>query len=127
MIVLDTHALIWLASDPRKLSARARRAIEGAESLGVAVITCFEIALLVERKRLRFDREVAVWLRQVLSLPRVELLALDLETSVLAAQLDWDHRDPADRMIVASAARRRAGIVTKDEAIRACPHATSIW
>jgi PIN domain nuclease of toxin-antitoxin system len=127
MILLDTHVLVWWVSDPAKLSVPARTAIDGADTLGIAAISCFEIALLVARNRLGLDREVGTWLRQTLSTPRVVLIALDPDTSMLAANLEWNHRDPADRMIVATAARRHAAIISKDQVIRACPHANTIW
>ena len=127
MIILDTHAFVWLSSDPRRLSAGARRAIEGADAMGIAAITCFEIALLVSRDRLRFDRDLRVWLRQALALPRIELLPLDPETSVAAAELEWDHRDPADRLIVATAISRHAPVISKDDRIRSFRGVKSIW
>lgn len=127
VIVLDTHAWVWLANDSRKLSAAARRAIEGADVLGIAAISCFEISLLVERNRLRFDRDVLVWIRQALALPRLRLLPLLPEIAVTAARLAWDHRDPADRLIVATAEIHHAGIISKDERIRRYAPAAAIW
>ena len=57
MIVLDTHAWIWWVAVPDKLSARAHHAIDAAEALGVCAISCWEVAMLVARRRLEFDRE----------------------------------------------------------------------
>jgi PIN domain nuclease of toxin-antitoxin system len=127
MIVLDTHAFVWFANEPRKLSPPARRAIEAADELGIAAISCFEIALLVARERLRFDRDLLVWLHQALALPKVQLLPLRPEIAVRASRLEWNHRDPADRLIVATANVHHAGIVSKDDWIRSFRPAAAIW
>lgn len=127
VILLDTHALVWFASAPQKLSVRARRAIDGATSCGVAAISCFEIAMLAERGRLRLDRDIRAWLQQVLGKPGFELLPLEPEVSIKAAELEWEHRDPADRIIVATAMTHRLEIVSKDEWIRSYKGVRSIW
>lgn len=83
--------------------------------------------MLVARKRLRFDRDVRTWIQQALGFPKLELMPLTPAIAVLATQLEWAHRDPADRMIVATALHHRAGVVTKDERIRSWRAANVIW
>ena len=128
MIVLDTHAWIWWVAKPDKLSPRARHAIDAADSLGVCAISCWEVAMLVSRRRLELDREVLVWIRQALAMPRVTLLALTPEICVASALLVRDEpADPADRMIAASALELRASIVTKDSRLRSMSQIETIW
>ncbi|HJW13079.1 MAG TPA: type II toxin-antitoxin system VapC family toxin [Thermoanaerobaculia bacterium] len=128
VIVLDTHAWIWWAAEPERLSARARHAIDAAETLGVSAISCWEVAMLVARGRLDLDRDVLVWIRQALAVPRVKLLPLTPEICVASALLaQKSPADPADRMIAASALEHHASIVTKDSRLRSMPRIETVW
>jgi PIN domain nuclease of toxin-antitoxin system len=128
VIVLDTHAWVWWATDPKRLSANGRRAIQEATLLGISAISAWEIAMLVEHRRLELDRPVLTWVKQALALPRVTLLELTPERAVAAATLgDALPGDPADRMIVATAISIRAPIVTMDRVIRQCTAVRTIW
>jgi len=128
VIVLDTHAWIWWATDPKRLSPNGRHAIEEATLLGICAISTWEIARLVEHRRLDLDRPVLTWVKQALALPRMTLLELTPERAVAAASLgDVLHGDPADRMIVATAISIRAPVVTKDRVLRQCAAVRTIW
>ncbi len=128
MIVADTHAWVWWAADRSRLSVRARKAMETAPTIGVSAMSCWEVALLVARGRLELDRDVLTWLRQALALDRVQLLPLSPEIAIDAATLESPFPgDPADRIIVASAMRSRAKIVTKDDRIRSWDRERTIW
>ncbi|HEY3125149.1 MAG TPA: type II toxin-antitoxin system VapC family toxin [Thermoanaerobaculia bacterium] len=128
VIVLDTHAWIWWVAEPDKLSARARHAIDASEALGVCTISCWEVAMLVVRRRLELDRDVLLWIRQALAMPRVTLLPLTPEVCVASALLaQKSPADPADRVIAASALEHRASIVTKDSRLRSMPQIETIW
>lgn len=128
MIVLDTHAWIWWVAEPGKLSTRARRAIDEADALGVCAISCWEVAMLVARRRLELDRDVLVWIRQALAVPRVLLLPLTPEVCAASALLDQKSpADPADRMIAASALEHHASIATKDSRLRSLPQIKTVW
>ena len=84
MIVLDTHAWIWWTASPARLSNRARARIDAAAELGVCAISVWELGILVARGRLVLDRDVLVWARQALAIPRVALLPLTPEIAVAA-------------------------------------------
>jgi PIN domain nuclease of toxin-antitoxin system len=127
VIVLDTHAWIWWASDPDRLGRRARAALEAAERIGVPAVCCFEVAAAAARGRISLDRSPLEWLQQALGLPRAELLALTPAIAVRATQLGAFHGDPADRLIVATALVHDATLVTKDRHIRAYTPVTSLW
>jgi PIN domain nuclease of toxin-antitoxin system len=127
VIVLDTHAWIWWTADPDRLSGRARHAIEQATEVGIAAISCWEVAMLVEKARLDLDRDVLVWVQQALAQPRCTLLPLTAEVAVAAARLGSEGSDPADRLIAATAISQRAALVTTDQRLRRSKHLQTIW
>ncbi len=127
MIVLDTHAWLWWVSEPKRLGAKARRALEAADRIGIPAVSCFEVAALVARGRITLDRAPLDWLQQALSLPRVDMLALTPLVAVKATQLGRFHGDPTDRLIVATALLASAPLVTKDARIREYAALQTIW
>ena len=129
MLLLDTHAWVWWIGGPKtpRLSRAAQQAIERAPTLMVSMASCIEVAWLEAHGRVGFDREVALWLKQALAKPRVQLAQLTPDIAACAAGFDWSHRDPNDRLIVATALAHRATIVTKDREIRACGLVPTLW
>lgn len=128
MIVLDTHAWVWWLSKPEKIARKAERAIARADRILVPAICAWEVAMKAEARRLRFDRPYDAWIDEALAAdPRIELVPLLARISVEAVRLSWDHGDPADRMIVASARVLEASLVTSDEAIRESRLVRCIW
>jgi len=129
VILLDTHAWIWWAAEtPRRLTARARRAIEDSPSIAVSAISPWEVAMLVAKGRLELDRDVLVWIRQALALPRVTLVPLTPEIAVRSTRLGAGFPgDPADRIIVASARELGASLVTKDQVLRRAEGVRTVW
>ena len=128
MIVLDTAAWIWRASDPKRLTTRARRAIDEAERVLVSAISVWEVAMLVAKRRIQLDRPVEQWVDIALALPRIQLALLEPAIAVRSTKLPGNfHPDPADRIIVATALERAVPIVTPDERIRSYPHVQSMW
>ena len=80
MIVLDTHVLIWAISDDARLGKATRTLIEQTAQtsrVGVSAITPWEIALLVEKGRLRLDHEVRFWIDVALALPGIFLVPIE--------------------------------------------------
>jgi len=131
MIVLDTHVLVcWVSSDPA-LSEAAKGAIEkeldGGEIV-VSSISAWEIAMLVERGRLILSMDVGSWLATVAQIESVSFLPVDVEIALKSVDLPGEfHKDPADRMIVATARKLAVPLVTKDEKICGYPHVKTIW
>jgi PIN domain nuclease of toxin-antitoxin system len=115
--------------DAGQLSAPARAAIEAeraAGEIGICAITAWEIAMLVKHGRLVLAMDVEAWLNLVASL--VSLLPVDRNIAVKSVDLPGDfHKDPADRMIVATARHFGAALVTADEKIRDYPHLKTVW
>lgn len=128
VIVLDTHAWIWWLTKPEKLGKKAARAVDKADRIGLAAISVWEVAAKADTGRLRFDRPYDVWIDEALQQdPRLDLLPLLPRISVGAVQLRWHHRDPADRIIVATARAHEASLVTADETIHDSKLVRCIW
>lgn len=131
MIVLDTHVLLWWVNDPTTLSKPAKKAIDAAmksRSVHVSCISSWEIALLVERGRLRLALDVRDWLCRCEALPFLNFVPVDSAIAVESVRLpDFLHADPADRIIAATALSLGAALVTKDDKLRNYPHVKTIW
>ena len=132
MIVLDTHTLIWWASgDAEQLSAAALQAIESELDGGkifVSAISAWELSMLVAKGRIALSMDVAEWLSYVGDIEAVRFVPIDNEIAVKSTELPGEfHKDPADRLIVATARKLAAPLVTVDEKIRAYQHVRTIW
>lgn len=122
MILLDTHAWVWWVHGDDRLGGRAKEAIERAEQegLGVSVISCWEVAKLVERCRLELPHSLEEWFALALAYPGVRLLELTPAIAIESTRLPGEfHRDPADQMLVATARIHQAPIATVDRRILA--------
>ncbi len=131
MIVLDTHVLVWWVNGDSALSKVAKAAIEKEQVNGdilISSISAWEIAMLVERGRLRLSMDLDSWLSAIAQIDAVRFLPLEVEIATKSVVLPGSfHADPADRMIVATARKLAAPLVTKDEKIHAYPHVKVIW
>ncbi|QBE70284.1 hypothetical protein SynWH8101_2718 [Synechococcus sp. WH 8101] len=130
MILLDTHVLIWWANgEHERLSSAAIAAIEAEEQQRlVSAISCWEVAMLVERGRLGLSVDMERWLNLVVSVPRLQLLPLSPAVAVASTRLPGTfHADPADRFLVAQARHLNIALVTADSKIRTYPHVRSLW
>ena len=120
MILLDTHALLWLRAGDSSLGSVARVEIQQAwevDDLALSAISFWEIAMLRDKGRIRHPDDVALWRREQLGQGMVEI-PVDGETGIRAATLTDFHGDPADRIIVATALGGHR-LVTADERILA--------
>ena len=117
MILLDTHVLVWLTEGMPELGRWARRDADAAlvaGQLAVSAITFWEVAMLSEKGRLRMRQPLRAWRSDLLEAGLVELPVTG-QVGIEAADLDGLHQDPADRLIVATAALGRAILLTADE------------
>lgn len=123
MIILDTHIWIWWVDNSAKLNQRQRELINTYQSsgLGVSIISCWEVAKLVENKKLILSCSIDEWLNVGLAYPGVQLLNLTLSIIIASTQLIGFHRDPADQLIVATAKMYNCPLLTADNKILAYP------
>ena len=114
-VILDTCALLWLASGNKKLSRAALKEINEAPAVYVSAISGFEISLKVRHGRLELSHPVEKWFGQVMDHHGLTMLPLALEVCIAAAELPAFHDDPFDRFIIATAKLHDLTVVTADE------------
>jgi PIN domain nuclease of toxin-antitoxin system len=129
LILLDTHALVWAVADRKRLSRAAASAIVQAQKedgLAVAAISLWELAMLVARGRIQAYGTVDASVR--LLTEGVTLKPITAEVAALAAQFPENFpKDPADRLIAATARAEGIALVTRDEKLRSSPLLQTIW
>ncbi len=131
MILLDTHAFLWLLLDPKRLSRHALSAARRAEARGglaLCSISLWEIAVLVAEGRFQVFGTVEAWITKVLERSSVIVKEITPAVAALATQFPESFpRDPADRLIAATARAEGIPLVTRDERIRESPLLRTIW
>ena len=131
MILLDTCAWLWMCSEPKKLSHAAREAIgrdQKRNGLVVSIMSAWEIAKLVQKRKLAFSMTCREWIEGAVRAEGVLMHPLTPEICVESTELPGVfHGDPADQLIVASARILGAPIVTSDRKIRDYPHVATLW
>lgn len=129
--LLDTHAWLWWVGEDRRLSSRAKAAIEKsqqADDLWVSLISIWELAKKVEKEQLVLDRPLDQWLDEAAAMPGLHFAELTGPILVESCQLPQPFPgDPADQIIVATARREAAVVVTKDRRIRDYAHVRTLW
>jgi PIN domain nuclease of toxin-antitoxin system len=113
-MLLDTCALIWLASGGGQLSSRALSLIAESDFLAVSSISAFEIAYLYKKGRLELPCDPEKWFRDVLEHHDIIEIALDSKLAIVAAKLTDVHKDPCDRFIIATAIVNKMPVLTRD-------------
>jgi PIN domain nuclease of toxin-antitoxin system len=129
VIVLDTHIWIWLADGNERLTDHHRHIIEDRrpDGLGVSVISCWEVAKLVEYGRLKLACSVEEWMDGALVLPGLQLIELAPRIAISSTKLPGEfHRDPADQVIVATARECNCELLTVDEKILTYAHVKTL-
>lgn len=119
MIVLDTHALLWMDRDDESLGKKSRAVIDQAwknDVVAVNAISFWEVSLLEQRGRVDLPANVDAWRWDLLQ-AGVREIPLDGRIALLASSLDSEHRDPADRFIIATALHHDALLITADKVL----------
>ncbi|MTF40308.1 type II toxin-antitoxin system VapC family toxin [Cyanobacterium aponinum] len=128
-VVLDTCALIWWSLDPEMLSFSARNlcdVMEEEKSGLVASISLWEIALKVKKGKLDLGVDLEFYINTLFRSDVIKIIPIDVNLWVESVNLDWQHRDPADRVIVALAKKYQAQLITKDEVIGSF-YSLTVW
>jgi PIN domain nuclease of toxin-antitoxin system len=126
MLVLDTSTLFFWTLDPDKLSLPARLALDREEERVISTISIWEIALKVSRGSLEIPMTINEYASALLNLSKLEIRPVETDTWLENVALDWEHRDPADRTIVALARQLNCDLVSNDRKIAAF-YPRTIW
>jgi PIN domain nuclease of toxin-antitoxin system len=115
-LLLDTHVLLWSASEPEKLSATARAALEdGLNDVHVSPVTGWEIAIKQSIGKLDLARPAEQWVPDVIRRSGFEVAPVELAAALRVRALPWHHRDPFDRLLIAQALEEGFTLVTRDD------------
>ncbi|NJR19991.1 MAG: type II toxin-antitoxin system VapC family toxin [Calothrix sp. CSU_2_0] len=115
IIVLDTHIWIWFINQEfERFPAHWREIIETAEIVGISPVSCYEVALAQQRGRLELPCAVNDWLKDALEPSGITLLPITIEISCKAVNLSPVHKDPFDRLIIATALVYQAKLASID-------------
>ncbi len=120
MIVIDTHIWVWwVQNDTTRLTVKYQQWLKENETngIGVSIVSCWEVAKLVEKGRLTLPLTIAEWMEIALTYPGVRLLDLSLPIVIDSTQLAGFHSDPFDQMIVATARFYDSPLLTADAKI----------
>ena len=131
LILLDTHVWLWWLLEPEKLSPAQDEAIAGAGEAGgevcLSAFSCWEVARLVQGRRVELDLPLDRWMTAATDDAGFEVVAVDREIAIEANRLPGEfHRDPADRIIVATARLLGVPLLTRDARILAYPHVEAV-
>lgn len=130
-VVLDTHAWVWWVTKDRRLSRRARTAIERAASkneLWLSPISIWEMAKKVEKGQLALDRPLDEWLDAALQAEGLQVAEMTRPILVDSCRLPLPfHGDPADQIIVATSRSHSATLVTRDGRLQDYVHVRTLW
>ena len=122
LLLLDTHAWIWMLDGNPRLDATAKKAIEQASksnSLRISAISVFEVALLCRKNRIVLSGiDLSTWMKKALSIRGLSVIPVDARIALCSQQLEADfHPDPADRFIAATSRIENCRLMTADKAI----------
>ena len=114
MILLDTCAFLWLAEGSPRISEEVRKRIDAEPIVSVSAISALEIGLKTRSGKLRLPVPAIEWWRAVCEHHSLNVVLVDPATYVRSTELPPVHRDPVDRIIVATALNAGATVVTAD-------------
>lgn len=128
-LLLDTHAWVWAAAEPARLTDLGRALLlDPAVERLVSAVSFWEVAVLVRKGRVVLGDDPATWCRRACADLRATPLPLDAETALAAeALVGFERPDPADRFLVAAARLQGATLLTANRWIRSYPGVASAW
>jgi PIN domain nuclease of toxin-antitoxin system len=127
MILLDTHIWIWWTNGSLNTEHSKLIAYHQNKGFAISIISCWEVAKLVEYNRLELRCSVNEWLKKAVAKPEFYLLDIDIPILVESTQLLQPfHRDPADQIIVATARIYDLSLFTVDQKILNYPHVKTL-
>lgn len=120
-LLLDTHVWLWGLLEPERLRAGARAALEDAANrLYLSPVSVWEALLLLERGRIELRVEPRVWISRALEQVPMFEAPLTFGVALETAPVRLSHRDPADRLLAATARGLDLTLVTADQRLLSC-------
>lgn len=128
-VLLDSHTLLWWTLDPKRLSPNARKICRGFENEAglVSAISVWELGIKIKRGKLDIGMPIETYADRLARLKDLEILPVTTAIWLKNLELNWDHRDPADRTIVATALIHDAALLTRDTVIRDAELVRTVW
>jgi PIN domain nuclease of toxin-antitoxin system len=125
--LLDTHAVLWIAESSPRLSAKVRTLAgkRDADDFAVAAISLLEIARKARTGEIDLAPDPAAWLEDLGH--RFRILPLTPRIAWRSVELDWTHKDPADRLICATALVHKLPLITHDQEITRWGGVPVVW
>ena len=114
MLLLDTCALLWLVNGGGQLTQTAREAIDRAPEVYISAISGFEISLKYHQGKLGLPLKPREWFKMAVEHHELSVISLDVDICIASTDLPSIHKDPCDRLIIATAKLHRLPIVTAD-------------
>lgn len=130
MILLDTHVWWWSLTEPENLSQKAIETIAQTKTAhrAIASISIWELAMMAAKKRIELQVSISKWFSKAIDESGISVIELSPEIAVESCRLPGDfHKDPADRIIVATARVHNYRLLTKDQKILDYPHVKAFW
>lgn len=124
MIIIDTHILLWWKLNDDSLNLSYRQILDNPnEIIGVSAVSLMEIICLYDRQRINLPEIPELWIARIMAEPRIVVIPISANIAIDAFRLpDEFHKDPADRLIVASARVLKCPIVSQDAKIFTYSH-----
>jgi PIN domain nuclease of toxin-antitoxin system len=129
-VVIDTHILIWDQLDPKRISKKARKALELAEEnhkIILCEISFWEISILMKKRRLVMDMSYLDFINDVLQTKNYHLQGMNAEIAFLGSEIDLDTKDPADRIIAATSIVLGLPLISADQFMLKSTEIKTIW
>jgi PIN domain nuclease of toxin-antitoxin system len=127
VVLLDSHVLVWLALDAKRLSRPAAKAIHASRRRLLADISLREVAVL-SMKTVVLDGNIHEWLTSAIETFDLEVIAIDPRIAARSTHIAQNfHGDPADQLIAATAIEFDVPLITADAKLRASPALRTIW
>ena len=117
-MVLDTCAVLWLAFNRENFSEETLNKIENSDNIIISTMSFWEIGIKIKKKKVTIPLSLQDLIRLYVNNENVSIIAPDLNIILQSLEFKWKHRDPVDRMIVATAKKFDDYIVTSDMVIK---------